>query len=274
MWLDRLITLHVAGAPATVSTRVRPVLMYHRLAEPARGDDRARRLCTPPARFAEQLRWLADAGWHATSVTAALASPGERVCALTFDDGFRDAHEVAAPALAAHDFHATFYLATSFIGDARHTFQGHECLTWHEARALHQSGHEIGSHTVTHPRLGEFDWALVRRELASSKAVLEDQLAAPITGFSCPFGFPQAERAFIHGLALLLRACGYAHAVTTVIGRAARGDNPLLLPRLPIDGNDDRDLFLAKLEGRYDWMGRPQLWTKQFRHFARQLAPA
>lgn len=248
--------------------------MYHRLAEPSGDDPRTRRLCTPPARFTDHLRWLAEAGWTATSVTGALASTAPRVCAVTFDDGFRDVHTLAAPALAAHGFQATFYLPTSFISNTRQPFQGHDCLTWHEVRELHAAGHEIGSHTVTHPRLSEFDWALVRRELAASKAVLEDELAAPVAGFSFPFGFPQAERTFIHGLALLLRACGYGHGVTTVIGRATRGDDPLLLPRLPIDGDDDRALFLAKLEGRYDWMGRPQLWSKQLRHLARHLAPA
>lgn len=269
MWLDRLITLHVAGAPA----RALPVLMYHRVSDILEDGERGRHLCTPPDRFAAQLGWLAEAGWTATTVSAALASDDPRVCALTFDDGFREMHSVVAPLLARHGFHATFYVPTGFIGDWPHLFQGYDCLTWDEVRALHAAGHEIGSHTVTHPHLGDCDGSLVRRELAASKARLEDEIGAPVRGFSCPFGFPQADRTFAPQLARQLRACGYDHGVTTVIGRATRDDNPLLLPRLPVDGDDDRALFRAKLAGRYDWMGHPQLWSKQLRHLARQLAP-
>lgn len=46
------------------------------------------------------------------------AGPGRRV-ALTFDDGYRDNHDVALPLLRARGHHATFFVASGFIDRPR-----------------------------------------------------------------------------------------------------------------------------------------------------------
>src|SRR6185369_12183946 len=105
------------------------------------------------------------------------------------DDGFRNFHTEAFPVLQKHQFTATVFLPTGFIGDAadvpsgqsrvedngpaenaeaegvlvaplpgsqaspgrgRRSFKGTECLTWEEVRELRNSGIRFGSHTVTH----------------------------------------------------------------------------------------------------------------------------
>jgi hypothetical protein len=47
---------------------------------------------------------------------------------------------------------------------------------------------------------------------------------------------------------------GYAVAVTTKIGTVSVNDDPFTLKRLPINDDDDKMLFLAKLHGGYDWL--------------------
>ena len=42
-----------------------------------------------------------------------------RHAAITFDDGYRDNHDLAAPVLRAHGAPATFFLATGFVGSSR-----------------------------------------------------------------------------------------------------------------------------------------------------------
>ena len=43
-------------------------------------------------------------------------------------------------------------------------------------------GHELASHTVTHPNLMQLNSAERRRELADSKTMIEDAIGLPVTG--------------------------------------------------------------------------------------------
>jgi hypothetical protein len=67
-----------------------------------------------------------------------------------------------------------------------------------------------------------------------------------------------------------LRGQGYNNGVTTVVGRAQPGDNPFLLKRLPANEGDDPAFFAAKLDGAYDWLARPQSWSKAARRRLRR----
>src|SRR5579859_849854 len=49
-------------------------------------------------------------------------------------------------------------------------------------------GHEIGSHTVSHPNLGVASYEEARREIFDSKAVLEERLGQRVRWFAYPFG--------------------------------------------------------------------------------------
>jgi hypothetical protein len=98
----------------------------------------------------------------------------------------------------------------------------------------------------------------VERELSESKQTLEDALGAPVTSFSCPYAFPEADRGFRRRLAGLLEQCGYQSGVTTILGTAHPGSSRWFLPRLPINSWDDLPSFRAKLDGAYDRLHGPQ----------------
>ena len=77
------------------------VLTYHRVTDAHPGD----RLCVPAARFAEQMRYLKEAGYQTVTMgevmrwaESAQPSPAKRV-AITFDDGFEDNFLYAFPEL-------------------------------------------------------------------------------------------------------------------------------------------------------------------------------
>jgi peptidoglycan/xylan/chitin deacetylase (PgdA/CDA1 family) len=54
--------------------------------------------------------------------------------------------------------------------------------------AFISTGHEICSHTVTHPFLSQLTTAQVDQELADSKSFLEQLTGIPIVDFASPFG--------------------------------------------------------------------------------------
>ncbi len=64
---------------------------------------------------------------------------------LSFDDGTRD-HLKAAALLEKYGWRGCFNIVTDRIGKEKH-------LTWAEVRDLKRRGHEIASHTATHPSL-------------------------------------------------------------------------------------------------------------------------
>jgi peptidoglycan/xylan/chitin deacetylase (PgdA/CDA1 family) len=102
---------------------------------------------------------------------------------LTFDDGTRSHHDVALPALQASGLRGTFYLVSGYLDDARSQF-----LTTDMAKELARSGMEIGSHTVSHPRLPGLSPAEVRHELGDSRKELEHRLSVRVEDFASPFG--------------------------------------------------------------------------------------
>lgn len=276
---DRTLTLGVAAPLNRLIARTAddaprlPILMYHGIAAVKESHPfRYHATCTPPARFAEQMDWLAAEGWRGLSVgealtttAAAVPGPGPRPVALTFDDGLADFVSEALPVLRRHGFSATVYLPTAFIGESRRRFLGSECITWTEARAIRAEGMELGAHTVTHPRLVDLGPEALWDEVVSSRLEIERRTGASVRGFAYPYAFPSARPEFVRDLCGLLSEAGYRHCATTTIGRVDPRDEAMLLPRLPINGHDDHALFRAKLAGDYDWMGGPQRWLKRLR---------
>jgi peptidoglycan/xylan/chitin deacetylase (PgdA/CDA1 family) len=262
MRIDRCLTLSLFRRKS--DKRV-PILMYHTISDdPEEGITPYYKVATSRRRFAEQMQWLDDAGYVGVSLEDALAHPagsrsdGRVPVALTFDDGFSDFYTQAQPVLERHAFTATLYLPTAFIASSRKSFRGKDCLTWDEVRDLRAHGIRFGSHSMSHPRLYELSWDAIDQELKFSKESLEHELGEAITGFAYPFAFPQEDQRFIRTLTERLREFGYGSCVTTVIGRMGESDDPFCLKRLPANSCDDRALFMAKLEGAYDWMGTLQ----------------
>lgn len=96
-------------------------LDYHRIGDGRDSPyDRGLYSATPEA-FDRQLRWL-KASFDVISpreISDALASRRGRHIVITFDDGFRDNHDLAFPILRAHGLSATFFVATGYIDAPR-----------------------------------------------------------------------------------------------------------------------------------------------------------
>jgi len=166
------------------------ILMYHQLARPPRFSGN-RGLCVAPWLFRRQMLELRDAGFRSGSLRALTDDDANAKVVLTFDDGFANAFEAALPVLSECGFSAIqFIVAERRINqwDADLGYPIRNLMDDCQIRDWIASGHEIGSHSLTHPHLTRLDIASARREIFESKARLEDRFQRQVANFCYPYG--------------------------------------------------------------------------------------
>ncbi|MDN5274342.1 MAG: hypothetical protein JWP06_243 [Candidatus Saccharibacteria bacterium] len=100
---------------------------------------------------------------------------------MTFDDGHEDNATTALPILNQYNLKTTQCYATTFIeGQSQQVIDG--------VLAFKNSGHEICSHTVTHPYLTSLAPSDLTYELQHSKQYLVSLTGQPISNFASPYG--------------------------------------------------------------------------------------
>jgi peptidoglycan/xylan/chitin deacetylase (PgdA/CDA1 family) len=159
-------------------------LVYHDVVpETAAGGGGPERFSVPLRMFERMLDAIRREGFAGCSLEAALAAPGTRRVAITFDDANAGQFEHAVPALRARGMTATIYVVANWVG--RPGF-----MTWDQLRQAREWGMSVQSHTCTHPFLSELDEPALRRELADSKAILDRELGQDTRELAFPGGDP------------------------------------------------------------------------------------
>jgi len=160
-----------------------------------------------------------------------------RHLAITFDDGYRDNFENAAPVLQRLSLPATFFVVSRWIesdvvpwwdrqGGVRYPW-----MTWEQVRWLHRNGFDIGGHTRTHVDLGKASGNQAIEEILGGRLDLEQQIGAPVQSFAYPYGQQQhlapANRE-------LVKAAGFRCCCSCFGGVNMAGADPFELARVPI----------------------------------------
>jgi peptidoglycan/xylan/chitin deacetylase (PgdA/CDA1 family) len=193
--------------------------------------------------FARHLSWLARE-YEPVSLGEAVARlregrVGGRELAITFDDGFRSGLVNAAPLLAEHGFRACFFLVTELVSappdrvericrERLHLPRPLEPLAWDEVERLVELGHDVGSHTRTHPDLVALSHELLEEEVAGSREELGRRLGFAPAHFAAPYG---DRGRFSPAVSAAARAAGYESCLTAQRGRNAAGSDPYALRR-------------------------------------------
>lgn len=191
----------------------RLVLCYHAVSARWRSA-----LAVTPDALERQVGGLLRSGYRgATFSETVLGQAGGRLLAVTFDDAYRSVFELAAPVLARLGIPATVYVPTHWVdagGPMR--WPGIEdwsdgafadelrCMHAGQLRALADTGWEIGSHTVSHPRLTTLDDNVLDEELRASRTAVEELSGRACRSIAYPYGDVDAR------VTMAAAAAGYA----------------------------------------------------------------
>jgi peptidoglycan/xylan/chitin deacetylase (PgdA/CDA1 family) len=218
-----------------------PVLLYHGVRDhPIKGLER---WTLSRAAFAEHAAAIVDSGRVPLTMSGLAAClrgeaplPADPV-AVTFDDGWDDTLP-AVELLAVHGVASTTYVQTGRLGGA-------DWLDAAGVRALDALGDgvEVGAHTVDHQRLDELSGIALEREVAGSKAHLEDVLGHAVAGFAYPHGaHDERSRAAVI-------AAGYTHAAAVKDALSHPGDDVFAIARWTVHADVSAAQLSEVLEG-------------------------
>ena len=228
------------------------VLMYHKV-----NDLPNNRMSMPVSLFDDQMAELDELGYTVVDLDAVLAhyvgrQPlPEGAVLITFDDGYRDNLENAAPVLEKHGYPAVQFVPIAYVGDSQPL--PHEkhlsahgvfnpTVDWDEIRELESHGVRIESHGISHRPLAELEIDEAAREIAISKLKLEERLGRPVRAFSYVKG-SEADYKPVHPS--LVRQAGYDLAFTAVSGANSPSSDPLQLRRYNVEPYSHRTFELV-----------------------------
>jgi peptidoglycan/xylan/chitin deacetylase (PgdA/CDA1 family) len=229
-----------------------PILAYHKV-QP--GFEPGFTAITP-AKFAKQIEYLADSGYHTISFSSLVSGDFKnhsRQVILTFDDALECVYDFAFPILKRFSFTATIFVVTKYVGGRNiwdyHVgpFRSRHC-SWAQLLRLYDAGWEIGSHTVSHPSLNSLTLSRGWHELRYSRDLLEKKLGSPVRVVSYPFGKHTTE------IVKLSRRAGYEAACTLGRNINCAQTDPYRLARRGVYAFEP--LWLFKHKVRNSWISR------------------
>jgi peptidoglycan/xylan/chitin deacetylase (PgdA/CDA1 family) len=229
-----------------------PILCYHNIGQSPQ-DGKFKLLYTSLAKFDRQLWTLRRLGLRGVSIREGLQQlqGDSKLVMLSFDDGYLDTVARALPVLTSYGFTATCFVVGDAIGthnswDAAYLEDRKPLMTQQQIQQWLAAGMEVGSHSCSHPRLGELSAPQAEREIAGSRAALSAALGVPIDQFAYPYG------SFTSTTVELVKRAGYLSAVTVVPGIAGPGDDRFRLPRVLVDGESGWLKFLLQVATPYE----------------------
>ena len=228
------------------------ILTYHRVGNfPDRMPSHRGQYCDLP-RFEAQMEMLGRCGYTVIGLETAVRGlrgigklPPKPVV-LTFDDGYTDFLEFVTPVLLNHGYPATVYAVAGMLGGrsswvAPEGLQPAPLMSAAQLREVRALGFNVGSHTVSHPRLAQLEDSQIVEELMVSKHILEDALGARVGHLCYPYGSHDLRT--VHAAA----EAGYYTGTTCLRAVATPADDLLTLPRKPISQGNSSLGVLWKL---------------------------
>jgi peptidoglycan/xylan/chitin deacetylase (PgdA/CDA1 family) len=153
---------------------------------------------------------------------------------ITFDDGWGEDMWIARQYLDPRAMPTVFFVYTGAVGAPGF-------LSWSDVKALEAGGHEVLSHTVSHPNLQQVPDARLASEMRDSRARLEQELGHPVECMAYPFGLRDGR------VVQAAADAGYRLAVIADGPGATDASPALELPRWKMAYGEPLPLFVQRL---------------------------
>lgn len=232
---------------------MRAILTYHSI------DSSGSPVSVSAEAFRAHVKWMASGAVRVLPLLEVLRAPDDAdVVAVTFDDGFANFAEIAAPLLAAHGIPATVFVVPEHVG-GRNDWGGVQLagipplpiMSWATLGAVSAVGVTLGAHTRRHRDLTTVRGAALEDEVAGCVERMAAEVGVRPTTFAYPYGSMDAEAARV------VRDV-YAVACTTELRALGATEDRALLPRL--------DMYYFRAPGQLESWGTPRfrrrLWIR------------
>lgn len=241
---------------------MRAILTYHSI------DESGSPISVGRETFRAHVHWLASGAVQVVPIAELMArdDAGDAV-AITFDDGFQNFADDAAPLLAEAGLPSTVFVVPEHVGGendwgGRHApgIPALPLMDWDTLGMVAEQGATLGAHTRRHRDLTLVRGASLEDEVAGCVERMAAELGSRPETFAYPYGAVDAA------VATVVRDV-YAYACTTELRALRRDDDRALLPRL--------DMYYFREPGQLEAWGsaafRRRLWLRAQVRRARRL---
>ncbi len=169
---------------------MRAILTYHSI------DDFGSPISCHPDAFARHVAWLASGRVRVTTIDDLVQLPASAdAVALTFDDGFVNFGDVAAPRLLEHGLPVIVFVVADFAGTVNSWEAGPNrtapdlpLLDWPALVRLQERGVTLGAHSLTHRDLTRLEPGALDDEVQGCADRMEARSGRRPTVFAYPYG--------------------------------------------------------------------------------------
>ena len=166
--------------------------------------------------FEDKLNALIHAGIYPSTLSDYKSAPA-RTFAVTFDDGYANVAEQAMPVLERCRVRAIEFIVAGKLGgqndwDIAKEDVSERLMDVAQIKTWLAAGHQIGSHSLTHPNLKKIPISQAREEIVASKKNLEDIFGVSVEHFCYPYG------SYNDAVRDIVREAGYQTASTVRFG--------------------------------------------------------
>ena len=194
--------------------------------------------------FSDHFSFLVDAKIDLFKIDELINLIPDRGLVITFDDGFKDNFEIAAPILLELGIPFSVFVITDFISQSKKGYVDELTLKEFSKNPLIT----IGSHSCSHPRLTNLSLSEIKKEVSNSKDYLEGLLGREINAFSYPHGL------FNDSIRQEVIEAGYKLGFTSHYDINKKTQDKFTLNTNEIWNTDNLTNFQRKINGDWDWL--------------------